>query len=218
MPVISPSRHQNLQLQKRIEEENHLIIKKLLEIENKPFNVKKFSKANTSHTSDLSGTKFKNFKSLNYVTRKNDYNRIKNENMRIISKIQNVKSAINSLNLRDHMRRHNKLKKLIGKNTSISQMIENSRYKIAYSSYCPTPGFLSTKNTPRFKRIADQMLKEEGEHMIAEKMKNWKRSVFHPAHRRAGSVPKYKDLQPIPQDKDEGNLRVDMVLRNEFKC
>ena len=94
----------------------------------------------------------------------NDYNRIKDENMRIISKIQNVKSAINSMNLKDHNRKHSRLKRLISKNISISQMIENSRYKIAYSSYWPAPGFLSTKNTPRYQKLADSMMKMENEH------------------------------------------------------
>ena len=151
-----------------------MIIRRLLEIEGKPLRRKKMSNHSALNPLEYEGGKFK---SLNYVTRKNDYNRIKNENMRIISKIQNVKSDINSMNLRNHIQKQNKLKKLITKNSSISQMIENSRYKIAYSSFCPTPGFLSTKNTPRFKKIADQMLQEENKN-IYTKIKNWNVSVF----------------------------------------
>lgn len=79
--------------------------------------------------------KSKTFRSLNWVSRKNDYNRIKSENMRMISKIQNVKSVIDTMNIKQHQRQQDKLRKLIQKNTSISQMIENSRYKIAYSSF-----------------------------------------------------------------------------------
>lgn len=109
--------------------------------------------------------------------------------MRIITKIQNVKSAINSMHLKDHSRRHSRLKKLISKNISISQMIENSRYKIAYSSFCPTPGFLSTKNTPRYQKLADKMIKMENEHLISEKIKNWKKSILNPLKEKHGFSP-----------------------------
>lgn len=86
-------------------------------------------------TSPSENSKYKTFKSLNYVLRKNDYNRIKAENMKIIQKIQNVKSNINFTDLRHHARQQDKFKKLISRGPSISQMIENSRYKIAFSSY-----------------------------------------------------------------------------------
>ena len=68
---VSPSRHQNVLLQKRIVEENHMIIKKLLEIENKSvYKGRKGYKPGYSNLSDQSFIKFKNFKSLNYVQRK----------------------------------------------------------------------------------------------------------------------------------------------------
>lgn len=118
--------------------------------------------------------------------------------MRIITKIQNVKSAINSKGLKDHSRRHSQLKKLISKNISISQMIENSRYKIAYSSFCPAPGFLSTKNTPRYQKLADKMIKMENDHLISEKIKNWKKSIFNPLKDKHGTSPsKHKQIKPF---------------------
>ena len=134
-PFTTPFRQHNMQLQKRIEEENHMIIKKLLEIDNK-HSLLASHKANSGvqHFPNPHNKK-KTFRSLNWVSRKNDYNRIKSENMRMISKIQNAKSALNNLSLKQHQKEQNKLKKLIKKNTSVSQMIENSRYKIAYSSY-----------------------------------------------------------------------------------
>lgn len=125
-----------MHVQKRIEEENHMIIKKLLEIDTK------HSLLASQHSGPAAVQHFPNpnnkkrkFRSLNWVSRKNDYNRIKSENMRMISKIQNARSAINNISMKQHQQQHNKLKKLIKKNTSVSQMIENSRYKIAYSSY-----------------------------------------------------------------------------------
>ena len=131
--------------------------------------------------------------------------------MRIITKIQNVKSAINSMNLKDHSRKHNKLKKLISKNISISQMIENSRYKIAYSSYCPAPGFLSTKNTPRYKKLADSMMKMENEHLISEKIKNWKKSILNPLKDKNGSPSKHKPLKPIQHKTHKSSMSQDSI-------
>lgn len=179
--IISPSRHMNLQLQRKIDEENHLIIKKLLEIENKSVMSKKAVKL-PSFQSHLHG-----FKSLNFSNRRNDYNRIKNENQKLISKLKNTKSAIDSMKLREHVQKQRRFKKILSQHISVSQMIENSRqeemsylyrYKIAYSSNGPPEGFLSSKNTPRFKRIADQMIKQESEHMISERIKNWKTTMF----------------------------------------
>jgi hypothetical protein len=173
--VTSPARHTNLSLQKKIDEENHIIIKKLLEIENKSIMSKKAVQLPAFNSNNHG------FRSLNFSNRKNDYNRIRNENSKFIAKLQSTKSAINSMNLREHVQRQRKLRKMLSRHTPVSQMIENSRYKacitmyrykIAYSSNGPSPGFLSSKNTPRFKRIGDQMLKHENERMISQRMKN----------------------------------------------
>jgi hypothetical protein len=72
-------------------------------------------------------------------------------------------------------------------------MIENSRYKIAYSSLCPAPGFLSSKNTPRYKKIADEMLRQEKQHIITERIKNWRSNRFRKKHKRMNSMPKGYD-------------------------
>ncbi|CAI2365092.1 unnamed protein product [Moneuplotes crassus] len=203
---VSPSRHLNLQLQRKIDEENHMIIKKLLEVEStNQGNMKNTSLPNVN-------SRMLAFKSLNYVTRKNDYNRIKDENMKLVNKIQNVKSAINTMNLKQHARNQRKLKKLLNKNTSVSQMIENSRYKIAYSSFCPTPGFLSTKNTPRYQKVANQMLENENTSLIGEKMKNWKTNVLQKFGKRGYSIPKASDI-PISK-MEETKIIVDENLKN----
>lgn len=113
---------------------------------------------------------------------------------------------------------------MIGKQTSISQMIENSRHRIILKNLCspngecqesgripsiprltsnkfyPTPGVFSHKHTPRYNKIIDQLSHQE-DHDITDRIKNWKHNVFDQlSKKRAVSVPKYSNCLEKPKD------------------